>query len=101
MLFTREENRVQVFPSSLQVSSVQDAERRLARASVSEYYRSQLLTICQALFGADADEGISTDELMMATGLAPEGSTAGRLPPRTGRRNRRPAQRRSRKSRRS
>ena len=73
VLLTREENRVQVFPSSLQVSSVRDAERRLARADVTEYYREQLLTICRALFEADADEGISTDELMMATGLAPEG----------------------------
>ena len=72
VLLTREENRVQVFPSSLQVSSIQDAERRLARANVTEYYRDQLLTICQALFEADADEGISTDELMMATGLTPE-----------------------------
>ena len=72
VLLTREENRVQVFPSSLQVSSIQDAERRLARANVTEYYRGQLLTICQALFEAAADEGISTDELMMATGLTPE-----------------------------
>ena len=72
VLLTREENRVQVFPSSLQVSSIQDAERRLARANVTEHYRDQLLTICQALFEADADEGISTDELMMATGLTPE-----------------------------
>ena len=39
---------------------------------MTEYYRDQLLTICQALFEADADEGISTDELMMATGLTPE-----------------------------
>ena len=73
VLLTREENRVQVFPSSLQVSSIQDAERRLARANVTDYYRDQLLTICQALFEADADDGISTDELMMATGLTPEG----------------------------
>ena len=57
VLLTREENRVQVFPSSLQVSSIQDAERRLARANVTEYYRDQLLTICQSLFEADADEG--------------------------------------------
>ena len=73
VLLTREENRVQVFPSSLQVSSIQDAERRLARADVMEHYREQLLAICQALFEADADDGISTDELMMATGLTPEG----------------------------
>ena len=73
VLLTREENRVQVFPSSLQVSSIQDAERRLARANVADYHRGQLLTICRALFEADADDGISTDELMMVTGLTPEG----------------------------
>ena len=73
VLLTREENRVQVFPSSLQVSSIQDAVRRLARADVTDYYRDQLLSICRALFEADADDGISTDELMMTTGLTPEG----------------------------
>ena len=33
----------------------------------------QLLTICETLIEADADEGISTDELMTASGLTPEG----------------------------
>ena len=73
VLLTREENRVQVFPSSLRVSSIEAAQVRLARADITEHYREQLLRICQALFEADADEGISTDELMMATGLTPEG----------------------------
>ena len=73
LLLTREENRVQVFPSSLRVSSIEAAQVRLARADIAEHYREQLLRICQALFEADADEGISTDELMMATGLTPEG----------------------------
>ena len=36
-------------------------------------YREQMLAICQALFNADADEGISTDELMATAGLTPEG----------------------------
>ena len=33
----------------------------------------QLLTITETLLDADADEGISTDELMNASGLTPEG----------------------------
>ena len=72
VLLTREENRVQVFPSSLRVASIHEAHARLERAAILESYREQLLTICRALFEADADEGISTDELMAASGLNPE-----------------------------
>ena len=73
VLLTREENRVQVFPSSLRVSSVEEARARLERADITGGYRRQLLTISQTLVEADADEGISTDELMAATGLTSEG----------------------------
>ena len=72
VLLSREENRVQVFPSSLRVASIEDARSRLERADIAATYREQLLTICQALFDADADEGISTDELMAKSGLTPE-----------------------------
>ena len=71
-LLTREENRVQVFPSSLRVGSTNEARDRLAKASVAEPYQRQLLTICETLIEADADEGISTDELMAASGLTSE-----------------------------
>ena len=73
VLLTREANRVQVFPSSLRVGSIDAAAVRLARADITNEYRKQLLTICQSLFQADADEGISTDELMAVSGLTPEG----------------------------
>ena len=73
MLLTREENRVQVFPSSLRVATLEDARARLEKADITNEYRAGLLTICQALFEADADEGISTDELMASAGLTPEG----------------------------
>ena len=72
-LLTREENRVQVFPSSLRVASLDEARRRLERHDLAAVYREQLLAICQALFDADADDGISTDELMATAGLTPEG----------------------------
>ena len=71
-LLTREENVVQVFPSSLRVSTVDEAERRLAKATIADAYRRQLLRIAEALIGADADEGVSTDELMTISGLSPE-----------------------------
>ena len=73
VLLTREENRVQVFPSSLRVGSTAEARDRLEKASVADPYRRQLLIICETLIEADADEGISTDELMTGSGLTPEG----------------------------
>ena len=71
-LLNREENRVQVFPSSLRVSSYEEARNRLQRAQINDTYRCQLLRVAEALFDADADRGISTDELMAASGLSPE-----------------------------
>ena len=73
-LLSREENRVQVFPSSLRVHSVAEARDRLARKTVSrEDYRRRLLAIAETLIDADPDEGISTDELMGISGLSAEG----------------------------
>ena len=71
-LLTREENRVQVFPSSLRVGSVDEARARLLRMDINDVYRRQLLSIVSELIEADADEGISTDELMAASGLKSE-----------------------------
>ena len=45
-------------------------------ARISYAYRRQLLAISEALIEADADEGISTDELMAASGMTPEGVRA-------------------------
>ena len=72
-LLTREENRVQVFPSSLQVRSIEEATAKLQRARIADAYRRQLLSVVRTLIEADPDEGISTDELMTATGLNSEG----------------------------
>ena len=71
-LLAREENRVQVFPSSLRVASLDEVRARLERREVAPVYRDGLLTICQALFDADPDEGVSTDELMSAAGMVSE-----------------------------
>ena len=75
-LLTREENVVHVFPSSLRVASVAEAEGRLAGARITDAYRRQLLRIAEALIGAKPDEGVSTDELMDVSGLSPEGVRA-------------------------
>ena len=71
-LLRREENRVQVFPSSLRVDSVAEAGRKLAKRELRAGYRDQLLAIARALIEADPDEGISTDELVGVSGLKPE-----------------------------
>ncbi len=68
-LLTREENVVSVFPSSLQVASLDEARARLATAEVDEDRRRQLLVLVRELLMADADRGLSTDELMLATRL--------------------------------
>jgi ATP-dependent DNA helicase RecQ len=71
-LLYREENRVQVFPSSLRVGSLDEAREKLIKAPVTQVYRDQLLSLVNALMTADADEGISTDELLGVSGLSAE-----------------------------
>ena len=75
-LLSREENFVQIFPSSLRVDSVAEAAGRLARADIADTYRRQLLRIAERLIEADPDEGVTTDELMGVSGLGPEGVRA-------------------------
>lgn len=73
VLLTRDENRVNVFPSSLRAGSVKEAEAKLADVAIQDSYRGQLLGIVEKLIDADPDEGISTDELMGVTGLDSDG----------------------------
>ncbi len=72
-ILKREENRVQVFPSSLRVSTAEEAQARLAQADISIQYKQQLVGIVRCLIDANADEGLSTDRLMGETGLNSEG----------------------------
>ena len=71
-LLTREEDRVQVFPSSLRVGSLEEARAKLAKTTVTADYRRRLLAITESVIDADPDEGISTDELMTVSGLPAE-----------------------------
>lgn len=72
-LLARDENRVSIFPSSLRVTSRDEARARLTKKKVAEPYASQLLLIVDALIQADPDEGVSTDELMGLSGLSSQG----------------------------
>ena len=76
VLLTREENEVRVFPSSLRVSSVEEARAKIESSPIADAYRHQLQLIAEKLIDADPDEGISTDELMGVSGLSPEGVRA-------------------------
>ncbi len=71
-LLTREENRVQVFPSSLRVRSAEEVRERLRRAPITRDYRDRLERVAAALIDARPDEGLSTDDLMGVSGLSPE-----------------------------
>ena len=68
-LLMREENRVQVFPSALRVTSLEEARDRIEKKVTVDAYRPQLLALAETLFHSDADEGISTDELMGIAGM--------------------------------
>ncbi len=70
-LVSREENRVQVFPSSLKVRTLDEAKKRLANAEITARHRKELLAIVEHLMSAPSDEGVSTDELCDASGLPP------------------------------
>ena len=72
-LLTREENPpVNVFPSSLRVGSVDEARAKLSKVDITDDSRQKLLKIATTLIAADPDEGISTDELMLVSGLTAE-----------------------------
>ncbi|WP_374619540.1 RecQ family ATP-dependent DNA helicase [Devosia sp.] len=69
-LLSREENRVQVFPSSLLVRRMDEAEAIIANAAgITEERRKQLRSIVRRLMNAPIDQGISTDELTGVSGL--------------------------------
>jgi ATP-dependent DNA helicase RecQ len=71
-LLSREENRVQVFPSSLRIGSIDEARQRLLKQPMTDSYRQQLLAVVEMLIDADADDGVSTDELMIVSGMSAE-----------------------------
>ncbi|MDX0488812.1 RecQ family ATP-dependent DNA helicase [Sinorhizobium medicae] len=68
-LLTREENRVQVFPSSLRIRTIEEAEAILSKSERTGTRRKQLLKLVRHLMTAAPDAGVSTDELSGASGL--------------------------------
>jgi ATP-dependent DNA helicase RecQ len=72
-LLSREENRVQVFPSSLRIRSVDEAAAILERAQITGVRKKQLLDLVRHVMNAAPDEGVSTDDLTGACGLMGRG----------------------------
>jgi ATP-dependent DNA helicase RecQ len=68
-LLTREENRVRVFPSSLRIRTLDAAAAILDRADITGVRKKQLLDLVTRIMNAAPDEGVSTDDLVGATGL--------------------------------
>ena len=73
-ILSRHENEVNIFPTSLQVQTMEQARHRIHNmGNFDVYYRRQLLQIVRRLINASSDEGITTDELSDVTGLPSEG----------------------------
>ena len=70
-LVQRDENRAEIFASSLLVSTLDEAKERLAK--IDERHRGPLVRIVERLINAPIDEGVSTDELMALSGLSRDG----------------------------
>jgi ATP-dependent DNA helicase RecQ len=70
-LVSREENHYQVFPSTLRLPDLKEADARLAEIPMP--YRGQLRAIVELLMLADPTEGVTTDELMGASRLSSSG----------------------------
>ncbi|QRM18998.1 RecQ family ATP-dependent DNA helicase [Dechloromonas sp. TW-R-39-2] len=64
----RNENHTRVFPGSLKVPNLEEAEKRLRRANLSEDIFGKYRDLVSVLINARDDEGISTDELMAILG---------------------------------
>jgi len=64
----RNENHTRVFPGSLKVSALDEVEKRLSKANLSDEMRRKYLSLVSMLINARDDEGISTDELMVTLG---------------------------------
>jgi ATP-dependent DNA helicase RecQ len=68
----RNENRTRVFPTSLKVATLDEALSKIVKANLKGDAPSKYSAVAQALFRSDTPDGLSTDELMLESGIAPE-----------------------------
>ncbi|WP_028453000.1 RecQ family ATP-dependent DNA helicase [Chitinilyticum aquatile] len=72
----RNENHTQVFPAKLRFTSMEEAQARLAKADLSDRRRQEYSSVLSILYAAEADERVTTDQLMQHTGLTQDEVTA-------------------------
>ena len=73
-LVRREENSVQIFPSTLRVKDLGEARKKLDHApQITPENRKRCLELIEILLSTPADEALSTDELMATTGFDANG----------------------------
>ena len=65
----RNENNTRVFPASLRVATLDDAKGCLDRADLPQDTRARYLAVATTLFRSTDPTGISTDELMLESGI--------------------------------
>ena len=68
----RDENASRVFPASLRVPTLEAAIERINQANLPEVTRGRYIAVAAGLFSNLAPDGLSTDELMLDAGIAPE-----------------------------
>ena len=68
-LLQRNENRTNIYPAKLQFKTLEEAGQRIDGADLAPRRKAQYLAVLGVLYGARADERISTDDLMLATSL--------------------------------
>jgi len=65
----RNENNSRVFPASLRVPTLEEAQRRIAAADLPDATRQRYNAVAATLFRSLSPEGVSTDELMLDAGI--------------------------------
>jgi len=68
----RNENNSRVFPTSLRVSSLQEAVEKIDKGGLAAAVRERYVAVATALFRSVSPEGLSTDELMLEAGIPAE-----------------------------
>ncbi|MEO8279268.1 MAG: RecQ family ATP-dependent DNA helicase [Ideonella sp.] len=68
----RNENNTRVFPASLRVPSLTEARQRIAKADLPRAILRRILAVVKTLFRDLSPQGLSTDELMLESGIPPD-----------------------------
>ncbi len=71
-LLQREENYIQVYPSSLRITNIDEAKKKIDKSNLQQEYKDQLLDMVALIIETPSNESVSTDEIIIQTGLNPD-----------------------------